>query len=411
MSVNILNLTKEYLTDFVSEKLAVFVGEDSHPVRAALNGLLPSLLAAVMQKASTPGGAQQVMGLIEQQNPAVLDDLPAMLGNSVETQKLLIAGNKVLPALAGSKIQVAINTITSANALRSSSSASLLSFLTPVLLGVLAKQFAPGEISLSALTGMLILQRDSVISTLPAGLTSLFHFENLGDLKSRGYEPKVIIEKGDGPLKSLLWVLAAVMVLFLVWTMRNCEKHRTAGTTALADSSVSQFSGLTDTLSAGTENGAEHLGAFFKRKLPNGTELNIPRQGIENKLLTFIEEASKPVDSRTWFNFDRINFETGSTKLSAESREQIKNLAEILMAYPNVNLKVGGYTDNTGDAALNLKLSKDRAEAVKRAIESEGIQAERLQAEGYGKQYPVDTNETQQGRAHNRRIAVRVTKK
>jgi len=54
---------------------------------------------------------------------------------------------------------------------------------------------------------------------------------------------------------------------------------------------------------------------------------------------------SAPVDDKTWFSCDRLTFETGKATLKPESQEQLKNLAEILKAYPKVAIKVGGYTD------------------------------------------------------------------
>ncbi len=85
--------------------------------------------------------------------------------------------------------------------------------------------------------------------------------------------------------------------------------------------------------------------------------------------------------------------------------------ASILKAYPNVNLKIGGYTDNVGDDAANLKLSAARAEATSKALLDRGIATGRLEAEGYGEQHPIASNETEEGRQRNRRIDVRVTKK
>ena len=85
------------------------------------------------------------------------------------------------------------------------------------------------------------------------------------------------------------------------------------------------------------------LGDFFKTKLPNGVELNIPRFGIENKLLTFIQDSSKQVDDTTWFNFDRLLFDTGKATLQPSSEEQLNNVAEIMKAYPNVHIKIGGF--------------------------------------------------------------------
>ena len=153
------------------------------------------------------------------------------------------------------------------------------------------------------------------------------------------------------------------------------------------------------------------LGKFFSKKLPNGIELNIPELGVENKLITFIEDTKRPVDDKTWFSFDRLTFETGKATLKPESQEQLKNIAEILKAYPKVTLKIGGYTDNTGDPQANLKLSQQRADTVMADLVKLGVNASRLKAEGYGKEHPVADNSTEEGRAKNRRIDMRVTSK
>lgn len=110
-------------------------------------------------------------------------------------------------------------------------------------------------------------------------------------------------------------------------------------------------------------------------------------------------------------NFDRLNFATGASTILPESQEQLDNIAAVLKAYPNVNVKVGGYTDNTGDASANARLSQARAEAVREALTANGIAATRMTAEGYGDKHPVADNATPEGRARNRRIALRVTAK
>lgn len=144
----------------------------------------------------------------------------------------------------------------------------------------------------------------------------------------------------------------------------------------------------------------------------NGTKLNIAASGnpVESSLLDFIK-SDKKVDKETWFDFDRLLFKTGSDKLESKSMEQLENVAEILKAYPDVKIKLGGYTDNTGDAAANLKLSNERAESVRKSLEDLGIDKSRLEAEGYGEEHPVASNETEKGKAENRRISIRVTKK
>jgi len=153
------------------------------------------------------------------------------------------------------------------------------------------------------------------------------------------------------------------------------------------------------------------LGKFFGKKLPNGVELSIPEFGVENKLITFIEDAQLPVDDKTRFSFDRLTFETGKATLKPESQEQLQNIAEILKAYPKVSIKLGGYTDNTGDPQANLKLSQQRADTVMADLVKLGVDASRLEAEGYGQEHPVADNSTEEGRAQNRRIDMRVTAK
>jgi K(+)-stimulated pyrophosphate-energized sodium pump len=155
----------------------------------------------------------------------------------------------------------------------------------------------------------------------------------------------------------------------------------------------------------------KNLGAKMDKALSSGVTLNIPENGIESNLLKFIEDKSKAVDKTTWFDFDRLTFETGKASLKPESAEQLKNIAEILKAYPEVNVKVGGYTDNQGDANANLKLSSDRASAVKAELIKLGIDDARLESEGYGVEHPIASNDTEEGRAANRRTSVRVTKK
>ncbi|MEI7586925.1 sodium-translocating pyrophosphatase [Runella sp.] len=160
------------------------------------------------------------------------------------------------------------------------------------------------------------------------------------------------------------------------------------------------------------ENNSGTITSAATLKLDNGLEMNIAANGnpIEVGLIDFIR-SDKPVDKTTWFDFDRLLFETGKSTLKPESQEQLKNVSEIMKAFPAVNIKLGGYTDNTGDANANLKLSADRAKAVEGELVAMGVATERIDSEGYGDQYPVADNTTEEGRAKNRRISIRVTKK
>jgi K(+)-stimulated pyrophosphate-energized sodium pump len=153
------------------------------------------------------------------------------------------------------------------------------------------------------------------------------------------------------------------------------------------------------------------LGAMVEQALADGTRISVPERGVEGRLLAFIRDPAQQPDKTTWFDFDRLTFETGSATLGEGSRDQLVSVAAILAAFPAVKLKIGGYTDNVGDAALNQQLSAQRAASVQAMLVHLGVAQDRLAAEGYGDQFPVGDNATPEGRAMNRRISMRVVEK
>jgi outer membrane protein OmpA-like peptidoglycan-associated protein len=153
------------------------------------------------------------------------------------------------------------------------------------------------------------------------------------------------------------------------------------------------------------------LGNYVPRTLVDGTVITVPERGVENRLLAFIVDTSRMPDSTTWFDFDRLLFNTGSATLQPQSREQLRDVAAILKAHPNAYVKIGGYTDNVGSPENNIALSQERADNVRTQLVSMGVDPSHLTSEGYGEQHPVADNSTEAGRAMNRRISMLVIKK
>ncbi len=153
------------------------------------------------------------------------------------------------------------------------------------------------------------------------------------------------------------------------------------------------------------------LGDMMKVKLPDGSELNVPSLGVEARLVKYLSDSSAPVTDTTWFDFDRLLFDTGQATLQPASQEQLTNIAAILKAYPQVKIRIGGYTDNTGDPAANQRLSQERADNVMDQLVKLGIDPARVSAKGYGAENPIADNSTEEGRQKNRRISLRVTEK
>jgi len=105
-----------------------------------------------------------------------------------------------------------------------------------------------------------------------------------------------------------------------------------------------------------------------------------------------------------------IEFKTGSAVISGVSEEILTLALNTLENNPEMMVEIRGHTDNTGSRTLNDKLSQRRADAVKAWLVRRGIDARRIKAVGYGQDYPIDTNETAEGRQRNRRIEFYRTK-
>lgn len=103
-----------------------------------------------------------------------------------------------------------------------------------------------------------------------------------------------------------------------------------------------------------------------------------------------------------------VRYQTGSDALSEDSHYELDNVISLLNSHPDVKVELGGHTDNTGNPDLNLKLSRDRAESVRSHLIKGGIDGSRLIAKGYGQAQPIDTNDTEEGRANNRRTELRI---
>ncbi len=122
-------------------------------------------------------------------------------------------------------------------------------------------------------------------------------------------------------------------------------------------------------------------------------ERNIPLQSIS--------EGSRVV-------LRNVFFDTDSYTLKPSSIHELERLRDLLRNNPGLYIEIGGHTDSTGSFEYNLKLSEKRAQSVYEYLTDEGISKERLHYEGYADTQPIDTNQTEEGRANNRRTEFRV---
>jgi outer membrane protein OmpA-like peptidoglycan-associated protein len=104
-----------------------------------------------------------------------------------------------------------------------------------------------------------------------------------------------------------------------------------------------------------------------------------------------------------------VLFDTGQYSLKSGAREKLAKVAGILIAYPGLNIAVGGYTDNVGGDAMNQKLSENRASAVRDYLVQAGVATNSVTAQGFGNTLPVASNDNSSGRQENRRVELVVS--
>ena len=123
------------------------------------------------------------------------------------------------------------------------------------------------------------------------------------------------------------------------------------------------------------------------------------------KTLTHWSKVENPNDYlNQLFQIEDLYFETGSSTIKTSSYTNLDKLASILNNYNTIKLKIHGHTDKTGSVELNQKLSKARAEAVKKYLTAKGVSADRLMSEGHGSSIPVINEDNEAAYKYNRRV-------
>jgi outer membrane protein OmpA-like peptidoglycan-associated protein len=108
--------------------------------------------------------------------------------------------------------------------------------------------------------------------------------------------------------------------------------------------------------------------------------------------------------------FERVYFKTNSDEIDERSHEMLTEVAAILKVNPDMKIRVEGHTDSRGGAEYNRELSQRRADSVRKFLIKNGASGRQIEAEGLGQSRPIDSNETEEGRARNRRVEFHIVK-
>ena len=322
----------------------------------------------------------------------------------------LTRGTEFLSTLFGGQLSSVLGSLGGQSGLRAGAMSTLLALGGQTVLGFLGSRVRSGNLTAAGLGSFLQKESANLQGALPAGFGDLLASrDGAGAAKAATHrvETNPVVaqtvqeEKKRSILPWLLGLLALLLIIGFFW-----YRSRSHEQPPVADNQQAAAPAPVAPIPV-----ASPLGDFVDKKLPDGTVLKVPERGVEGKLLAFVQDPNQKPDKTSWFDFDRLLFNTGAATLQPQSEEQLHNIAAILKAYPATHLTIGGYTDNTGNAAANLKLSQQRAESVTAELEQLGVAKDRLRAKGYGEEHPVGDNSTDAGRALNRRISMLVTAK
>jgi outer membrane protein OmpA-like peptidoglycan-associated protein len=386
---------QEFLTPSFLSRVSSQTGESEAAVSKGFTAIVPTLLASIADRSGDTGFMSRLVSLATNA-PTDTDYIAPPLRENPTIE----SGSGITVWLSnlwsGGSVSAITNAVARYSGVRASSASSLLSVGGPLVLGYLGRLVRSDNLDAPKLAQRLQSERGALAAAMPAGFNALLPSAATptGDLRMsedvarRDIPPAVRRERSASWLWPIL-LLALATAFLLWWTGRS--------RTPTPTQAVNTASRGIDTLGSSAR--------ALTRTLPGGIQLSVPAGGMEDRLISYL---AAPTGNGT-FNFDRLEFETGSATLTPRSRQQLVDVARILNAYPNARVQIAGYTDNTGDEAANMALSRGRAESVMNALRENGAAAANLSAQGFGSQNPVADNTTEEGRARNRRVTLTVT--
>ncbi len=459
MAINLLTYLKDQFTPTVIDQLGHQLGETPAAVRVAVNGALPVVLGALARQSQSGGWATGLLKSLQTETHSMTEnplDIGQVTDTHDETQAAFNTGRGFLDRVLGNNTSQVTDALSRFSNVKSESAMTVLGLAGSALMGLLARQTKVNGMSTDNLQTLLAGQADTIRTALPAGLASVSSLLGLDQLHTptNASAAQGLTNFSGTPLnpnipksgesdrvrennRFLIPALIAMGLLILTLLVEKCREPQTSTEGILTDTTKRAEPDAVEDTSAATRsavrksfgtpldsaNGtaatattagesssvtAEKPVVEVQLELPGGRKIEVAENTFNYNIAKFL--AGKPKNPNRTFTFENLTFDTGSAKITARSQPNVTDLMEVMRAYPSLNVRIEGHTDNTGNAAKNQQLSDARAAAVKTALVAQGIAAGRISTQGFGSSKPEATNNTDAGRQKNRRIDVAITK-
>lgn len=402
MSGTLIDSVKFVFTDLLLSKFSVLLGETEGNVQKAVHAAIPMVLTDILHKSHFPEGTAKIDQLARQaaSNDFLghLHELSIDPGGLVAGSVLLNKGTDFARSLLGTHTDSVISEISRYSGISVPSASFITAVASFASLDAIGRHITNSNVDGHGLPVWLKTQADSILHAIPAGLQVK---QALG-INHYPWEKRVSAGRNTG-----LYVIVGllVLVIFIFILFRSCQHSGVTLPPATGDTTV------VNTVPAAT---GKDTASTVMVILPNRKVLNVNKGGTEERLVNFLNDPNAPLDKKNgnWFDFTKVGFASNSSSLLLESEAQLNNIVAILDAFPKAKIKIGGYSDNTGDSTDNIHLSQQRADNILAKLKELGAKPHQLTgAEGYGTNHPVGDNGTAAGRAMNRRMSIDVKAK
>ena len=396
-------LLKESISPQMLKTAAATLREDEKGVASAVAVLLPSLLVRFMDQGETA----RVNETIREAGNAELFDRRAEIfaGHGIDGGMNL--GERFENELVGAENKAYPNAVAAESGISAASADRLSGWVAAVIAGYVGHKIVRNNLSMSAVMAGLRQERGSVVKEIPVKVGRAAGISGMCSSSAP-------VAGRDGKKNNwLVWLIIVLIVVIIVFlSIRSCNRNGGGEVVAVTENVT-----VVPTAPAAQTAAAKEGLTFVEHKLPDGRTIRVAEGGCEDCMLKYLQsdayrKATNEELSKNWIQFDKIDFMHDSeTALAGNSMEQLDNIAAILKNYPDVRIRTGGFADKTGTRAVNYEISKKRAEYIKSILVKDGIPADRISTEGFGKEFatvPADATAAQ--RAVDRSIAMRFTK-
>ena len=401
MTKSLVDNIRQTITPSVVSQLSATFGESTQAIERGLSGATVAILGIIAVRSSDLRFISQLFLVVKDPSGAALLETPVKMLEQARRAAAEPDGRfgRFQSLVVGHKSNLLADGLARSSGVNSSTAASLLAVACSFIMRQLGRLVRQEHLDAGGLGRRFASERPSIIAALPARLASVIAIRApSASMRRPQFEHAAIIQtpmpRTWSPLAWVVIALLGAVALAALFDILGASRPAEESSYAAPIGSV----------------GTTGRGGYVIRTLPGRTELRIPASGMEGRLLTHIQTAS-PFDRETWFDFDRLDFEADSATLRPDSREQLETTAAILNAYPNLRVKIGGYTGRWGNPATNLRLSQLRASAVAAELKSLGVAANRLLTEGYGDQHPLANNFRAEGAVRGGRVAIKIITK